>query len=147
MDSVIRATIVYSFVLLLFRVSGKRTLAEVTPFDLVIALIISEAIQQALIDTDNSLTNALLVVTTLIALDMTLLYGTFRFKRLDRIINGVPVVVVQDGELLRERMRKERLLEDDIRTAAREQGLERLDQIKYAIVERGGTITIVPKDG
>jgi uncharacterized membrane protein YcaP (DUF421 family) len=147
MDSVIRAAVVYAFIFLLFRISGKRTLAEVTPFDLVLALIMSEAIQQALIDADNSLTNAFLVVTTLIAIDAALLWGTQRWKGLDRVVNGLPLVILEDGKLLRDRMDREWVVTDDILTAARQQGLARLDQIKYAILERDGNITVIPREG
>ncbi len=147
MDSIFRALAVYAFMLFLFRISGKRTLAEVTPFDLVLALIMSEAIQQALIDTDNSLTNAFLVVTTLIAADAFLLWATHRWRGLDRVVNGLPLVVIENGKVLRDRMDREWMVPEDVMSAARGQGLERLYQIKYAILERGGSITIIPREG
>jgi len=146
MDSVIRAAVVYAFILLLFRLTGKRTLAQVTPFDLVLTLIVSEAIQQALVDIDNSLTNAFLVVTTLVALDACMLWGTHRWARLDRVVNGLPTVIVEDGKLLRYRMGKEWVSPHDVLSAARKQGLHGIEQVKYAIIERNGEISIVPKN-
>ena len=146
MESVIRAAIVYVVLMLLFRVAGKRSLAEVTSFDLVLLLIISEASQQAMIDNDNSMTNALLLVSTLIGMNILLSVVTKRWKPLDRWIEDVPLVILRNGEPIRERMRKERIDESDILEAARaSEGLERLDQIKFAILERTGHITIVPK--
>ena len=146
MESVIRAAIVYVVLMLLFRIAGKRSLAEVTSFDLVLLLIISEATQQAMIDNDNSMTNALLLVSTLIGMNILLSVVTKRWKFADKLIEDVPLVILKNGEPLRDRMRKERVDEDDILEAARaSEGLERLDQIKFAILERTGHITIVPK--
>lgn len=148
MDSVLRAVAVYGFLLLLFRISGKRSLAQVTAFDLVLGLIISEALQQALIDGDDSLTNAFLVVTTLVGLNIGLSAWTQRSERLERLVDGAPVVVFADGKLLTDRMAAERVDEEDILRAGRELlGLSRLEQVRYAVVERDGTISVVPKEG
>ena len=146
MESVIRAAIVYVVLMLLFRIAGKRSLAEVTSFDLVLLLIISEATQQAMIDNDNSMTNALLLVSTLIGMNILLSVVSKRWKALDKWIEDVPLVILKNGQPIRERMRKERIDENDILEAARaSEGIERLDQIKFAILERTGHITIVPK--
>jgi uncharacterized membrane protein YcaP (DUF421 family) len=146
MESVIRAAVVYVVLLVLFRIAGKRSLAEITSFDLVLLLIISEATQQAMIDSDNSMTNSLLLVSTLIGMNILLSVVTKRWKSFDKLVEDVPLVILKNGEPIRERMRKERVDEDDIMEAARaSEGLERLDQIKYAILERTGHITIVPK--
>jgi uncharacterized membrane protein YcaP (DUF421 family) len=146
MESVIRAAVVYVVLLVLFRIAGKRSLAEITSFDLVLLLIISEATQQAMIDNDNSMTNSLLLVSTLIGMNILLSVVTKRWKSFDKLLEDVPLVILKNGEPIRERMRKERVDEDDIMEAARaSEGLERLDQIKYAILERTGHITIVPK--
>jgi uncharacterized membrane protein YcaP (DUF421 family) len=146
MESVIRAAVVYTVLLVLFRIAGKRSLAEITSFDLVLLLIISEATQQAMLDDDNSMTNALLIVSTLVGMNILISVLTTRWKRLDRLIEDVPLVILEDGRPIREHMLKERIDENDILEAARSlQGLERLDQIRYAILERTGHITIVPK--
>jgi uncharacterized membrane protein YcaP (DUF421 family) len=146
MESVIRAAVVYVVLLVLFRIAGKRSLAEVTSFDLVLLLIISEATQQAMIDSDNSMTNALLLVCTLIGMNILFSVIATRWKPFERLIEDVPLVILEDGKLIHEHMRKERVEENEILEAARaSQGLERLDQIKYAILERTGHITIVPK--
>lgn len=145
MDAVIRATAVYLFLLLLFRLSGQRTLAQVTTFDLVLLLIISEASQQALIGNDNSMTHAALVVTTLVVINIFLSLIKQRSKRIERVLEDAPVVLVDEGKLLRERMDKVRVDEDDILEAARScQGLQELSQVRYAVLERSGEITVIP---
>lgn len=147
MDSIVRAVVVYLFLLILFRLSGKRTLAEVTTFDLILTLIISEAIQQALIGTDNSLTNGLLVVVTLVAVDMLISALKLHMPRIDRLLEGVPVTILEDGKYATEVMRKERVDVHDIMQAARElQGLDRLEDIRKAVIEKTGRITIIPAE-
>jgi len=145
MDAVIRAAVVYLFLLALFRIAGQRALSQVTTFDLVLLLIISEATQQALIGNDNSMTHAALLIMTLVGLDILFSLIKQRSKRVRRILEDAPLVLVDDGKLLRERMDKVRVDEDDILEAARGcQGLERLSQVRYAVLERSGTITIIP---
>jgi uncharacterized membrane protein YcaP (DUF421 family) len=147
-DSVARAVVVYLFLLVLFRISGKRSLAQITTFDLVLGLIISEALQQAMIDGDDSMTNAFLVVSTLIGLNVALSVWKQRSDRVERILEGSPTVVFADGRLLPVAMDKERVDEEDILNAGRELlGLRSLDQVRYAIVERNGTLTVVAKEG
>ncbi len=146
MGSVVRGLAVYGFLLLLFRVTGKRSLAEITTFDAVLLLIISEAAQQALIDGDNSMTNSFLVIATLLAADVVLSVLSLRYRRMGRLINDVPLVLVEHGRPLQDRMRKVRVEESDVLERARElQGLRSLEEVDYAILERSGTITIIPR--
>ena len=145
MDSVIRAAVVYAVLLALFRLAGKRTLAEVTTFDFVLLLIISEATQQAMVDSDNSMTNSLLLVGTLVGLNILMSELKQRFGFVERVLDGMPLLIVEHGNPLHHRMAKERVDVDDVLDAAREShGLERLDQIKYAVLERNGKISIIP---
>ncbi|MDP9472257.1 MAG: DUF421 domain-containing protein [Chloroflexota bacterium] len=146
MDSVLRGATVYVVLLILFRIVGKRSLAEITTFDFVLLLIISEATQQAMIDNDNSMTNAFLIIITLLSLDIALSVTGQRFRIVDRLVNDVPMVLVEDGRVLKDRMTKSRVEETDILQSARQEGLERLDQIKYAVIERSGGISIIRKE-
>lgn len=147
MESILRAVIVYVFLLIVIRLSGKRTLAEVTPFDLVLLLIISEATQEALIDNDHSMTNSFLIITSLILLNVVFSEIKQRFKPAEHILDGLPLLIVDHGKPLHERMRKERVDVDDVLDAAREgHGLERLEQIKFAVLERNGKISIIPAE-
>jgi uncharacterized membrane protein YcaP (DUF421 family) len=146
MDSVTRGLVVYSVLLVIFRIAGKRSLAQITTFDFILLLIISESIQQAMIDADNSITNAFLIVTTLVAIDIGLSVVTQRSSRFKKLLDDVPMILVENGVVLRDRLQLSRVAEADILHAAREhQGLERLEQVKYAVLERNGEITIVPK--
>lgn len=147
MESVIRSVAVYFFLLLIFRISGKRSLAQITTFDFVLLLIIGEATQQALLGDDFSITNAYLVILTLIGVDIAISLLKGHFPKLDKLVDSVPVLLVVNGKPLKERMDHARVDEYDILSKARElQGLERIDQIKYAVLERSGGITIIPKD-
>jgi uncharacterized membrane protein YcaP (DUF421 family) len=146
MDSVLRGAAIYLFLMVLFRIAGKRTLSDVTTFDFVLLLIVGEATQQALLGEDFSLTNAFLVILTLIGLDIAISLWQQRWPGLAKWLEGVPLVIVEHGQPLRERMRRARVSEEDILTAARErQGLARMDQIQYAVLERSGGISIIPK--
>jgi uncharacterized membrane protein YcaP (DUF421 family) len=146
MDSVLRAAAIYLVLLVIFRISGKRSLAQITTFDFVLLLIIGEATQQALLGENFSLTNAFVVIVTLVGFDIALSLLKPHIPRLERWLDGLPLVIVEDGKPLKERMDKARVDESDVLTAARElQGLERMDQIKYAVLERSGGISIIPK--
>ena len=146
MDSVIRAAVVYFMLLVVFRLAGNRSIGQITAFDFVLLLIISEAIQEAMITTDYSITNAFLVVVTLVGLDIMMSLWKQRSKKVERLLDGVPVLLIENGKMNEHIMNKERVDEGDILAAAREyQGLERIDQIKFAVVEANGTISIVPK--
>ncbi len=147
MDAVLRALAIYLVLMLLFRLAGKRTLADVTTFDFVLLLVISEATQQALLGEDFSITQAAIVIATLIGLDRGSDYLSWRFPGFKRVTESQPVVLMENGRLLRDVVAKEHITEEDILQSARTtQGLENLDQVKYAIMETSGGISIVPKD-
>lgn len=147
MESIVRAAIVYVFLLLVFRLSGRRTLSEMTMFDFILVLIVSESVQEALIGDDRSLTNAGLVIVTLVLINIALSLLKLKFLVLDKWIDGRPFIIVEQGKCLQDRLAKARVDERDIMEAARiDHGLERLDQIKYAVLERNGRISIVPRE-
>lgn len=146
MDSVIRALAVYLVLLVMFRLTGKRSLSQITTFDAVLLLIIAEAVQQALIDNDRSMTNAFLVVLTLLSLQLVMSIVSFRSRRIDKLLNDVPLLLIADGAPLGDRLIKTRVSEDDVLEEARLRwGIERVDQIRFAVLERDGSISIVPR--
>ncbi len=146
MGSVLRAITIYVVLMILFRISGRRSISQITTFDFVLLLIISEATQNALIGNDYSMTNGFLVILTLVGLDILLSLWKRRSPTIEKLLDGVPLVVVENGQPLRDRMNKARIDEDDVLTAARQlQGLERMEQIKYAVLERNGGISIIPR--
>lgn len=144
MDTVIRSASVYVVLLVLFRLAGKRALAQITTFDLVLLLIVSEAIQNALVVDDHSVTNAVVVVVMLIGADMGLALLTQRYKWLEKLVDDVPLVLVVDGRPIPERLERARVSESDILDAARQsRGVGSMSQIRYAILERTGGISII----
>jgi uncharacterized membrane protein YcaP (DUF421 family) len=149
MEAVLRSIAVYAFLLVLLRIAGRRTLGQMTAFDLVLLLIISEATQQALVGQDFSLMNAFLVIATLIGTDiaLSLLKGTN--DRLSRWIDSAPLVIVQEGKPLMERLKKAHIDESDVLAAARKnQGITAMSGIQWAVLEADGEISIVPfRDG
>ena len=147
MDSVLRAAAMYAFLLLIFRVTGKRSLAQITAFDFVLLLIIGEATQQALLGSDFSLINAFIVIATLMFLELGLSLVKGWVPKLDPVLDSTPLVIVEDGKVLDDKISRERVDLNDILAAAREHhGLERLDQIKFAVLERSGGISIIPRE-
>lgn len=146
MESVVfRGLIVYFLLFIILRMAGKRTLGEMTAFDLVLLLIIGEAVQNALLDDDHSITGSMLVIITLVFTDIVVSLGTNKYRNFDNLINGIPLIILENGKPLQDRMQKARLQEDDIMEAARKtQGLESLDQIKFAVLEKDGSISIIP---
>lgn len=146
MDAVLRAAAMYLVLMLIFRITGKRSLAQITTFDFVLLLVIGEATQQALLGNDYSITNAVILIVTLLGLDLALSQIQARFPRLGLWLDDAPLVLVENGTMLLRRMDKSRISEADILHAARMmQGLERMDQVKYAVLERTGEISIIPK--
>jgi uncharacterized membrane protein YcaP (DUF421 family) len=146
MDSVLRAAAVYLFVLVVFRISGKRSMSQITTFDFILLLIIGEATQQALLGNDFSIINAWVVIGTLITLELAFSKMEGRWPSFGRVVGSLPVVVVEDGQLLEARARQEGVTLAEILEAGREKhGLERLEQFKYAILERHGGISVIPQ--
>jgi uncharacterized membrane protein YcaP (DUF421 family) len=145
MHAVTRGLVVYLVLLLIFRLSGKRTLAQVTTFDLVLTLIISECVQQALIGDDQSMTHAILLVLTLVCADILLSVLKQRSPALQRVVEGIPLVIIENGKLQPARMERERIDEADVLQAARlHHGLRALDDIDHAVVEASGGISVIP---
>jgi uncharacterized membrane protein YcaP (DUF421 family) len=145
MDSVIKATVVFFVLWAILRVSGRRTLGEMTAFDFVLFLIIGGSTQRAITGQDYSLTNALLLVATFVTLDIGLSIVELKWPASRPILNAMPMILVDNGYLMTQRMRRARITEDNILEAARRlHGLERMEQIKFAILEATGEISIVP---
>lgn len=147
MEPILRAAVVYFFLLILFRIAGRRTLSQSTNFDFVLLLIIGEAVQNGLLGTDYSLINSGLTITTLIFIDILISLVKQYLPFFDRLVDSTPLVIVNHGKLLTERMDRSRIDSSDVLEAARNKmGLERIEQIKYAVLEKGGQISIVPMD-
>lgn len=146
MDSVIKSAIVYFVLWLVIRMSGRRTLGQLTVFDFILFLIIGGAAQRSLMAQDYSLTHAFLVIATFVLIDIAVSLVEGNVPGLGKILKGVPTIVVENGRVLSGRLRRARLSEDNVLEAARRlHGLETMDEIKFAIFEASGEISIIPQ--
>ncbi|BCG08536.1 MULTISPECIES: DUF421 domain-containing protein [Buttiauxella] len=145
MDMVLRAIAIYLILMVVFKIAGRRALLQMTSFDLILLLIISEATQQALLGDDFSVTGAMLTIVTLIVVDM--LFGLIKkyLPGADDFLDNTPVILVENGYLFQDKMKKADISCDDILLTARvDHGITRLAEIKFAILERNGHISIIP---
>ena len=147
MESVLRAAAVYLFVLVVFRISGKRSMSQITTFDFILLLIIGEATQQALLGNDFSIANASVTIATLMTLELGFSKAEGRWPSFGRVVGSLPVILVEDGKLIESAAKQEGVTAAEILEAGREKhGLERMEQVKYAILERHGGISVIPAD-
>ncbi|WP_334187939.1 DUF421 domain-containing protein [Noviherbaspirillum sp.] len=147
MELVLRAVGIYFVLILLFRLLGNRSMSDLSAFDFILFLIVSEAIQNALVDDDKSVVMGMAVILTFVMLDLGLSILKRRYRFVEKIAEGVPVVLVDHGKLVEDHLRKSRITNSDILQAARaSQGLECLGQIKYAVLETTGNISIIPME-
>ncbi len=146
MDSVIKSVIVYFVLWLVIRASGRRTLRQLTVFDFILFLIIGGAASRALMGQDYSLIQAFLVIATFVIIDVAMSLLERNVPSIGKILKGVPTIVVENGRVLSARLRRARLTEEDVLEAARRHhGLETMDDIKLAILEANGEISIIPR--
>lgn len=143
--SVARSAGIYAFLLVVFRISGRRTLAQVTNFDLVLLLIMGDATQQALVGEDYTFTTGIVVISTLVVCDVMLGRAKHRWRAVDAVVDGLPLPLIVKGSARKANMDSEGVTMDDVLTAAREtRGLTRGDQVQHAVLEQSGGISIVP---
>jgi uncharacterized membrane protein YcaP (DUF421 family) len=128
-------------VLVFTRVIGRRELSQLQPFDLIVLVVIGDLIQQGVTQNDMSITGLLLVVATVGVMQVGLSYVSFRFRRLRPLLNGVPVVLIENGRVIERNMRRERLTFDDVAEEARLSSIESLDDIRWAVLETSGKIS------
>lgn len=145
MDAVLRGAAIYLFLILVFRLAGRRTLAELTTFDFVLLLIISESTQNAMVGDDFSLTNAAILICTLVGLDVGLGVLKRRLPTLEKALDGIPIVIVENGRALTWRMKKSHITPNDLNEALRAEGIVRIEDVRFAVLEVGGAITVIPK--
>ena len=142
-EKLLRSVVVYTFLLVAFRLCGKRQLGQLSAFDLVVLLIISNVVQNAVIGNDNSLGGGLIGATAILLLNLVVAYVTFRFKRADRVIEHSPTLLVRHGRLLRDNLRRERLGPRDLRAALRHHGVVSVRDIRYAFLEEDGHVSVI----
>jgi uncharacterized membrane protein YcaP (DUF421 family) len=146
MDLAIRAAFLFCFVYLLTRIIGRRELSSLEPFDLILLIVIGDAIQQGLTQDDYSVTGAMIVVGTFAMLQVLVSFVSYRFPRLRPALDGEPIIVVQDGKPIERNMKRERLTLEEVLVQARGQQVASLEQIEWAVLETSGKISIIPKN-
>jgi uncharacterized membrane protein YcaP (DUF421 family) len=147
MEIVIRSAVVYFFLWALLRTMGKRTLAELGAFELVLLIVIGDIVQQGVTQEDMSVTGGLLAVGTMSLLVLVTGIATHRWDRVDHLLEGDPVVVLKDGEPLIEVLRREQMSVDDLADAARQDGHQRFDELQWAVLEADGKVSFIPRSG
>ena len=147
MEIVVRATIIFFFLLVLTRGLKRRTLAEMAPFEMILLVVMGDIVQQGVTQEDFSLTGAILAAATFAFWVTVMSYATWRWTRVGRIVDGVPIVIVQDGKAVIEALKVERMPVDEVLEAARQKGMASLDQVRIAVLEPSGQISFIKKDG
>ena len=145
MDLALRAIVLFLFVFLITRIMGRRELSQLEPFDLILLIVIGDAIQQGLTQDDYSVTGALIVVGTFALLQLARSFLSFRVPGLRPLLEGEPIVVVQDGKVIERNLRRERISIEEVMVEARLQQVARLDDIAWAVLETSGRISVIPK--
>ncbi|PWU24438.1 MAG: DUF421 domain-containing protein [Candidatus Rokuibacteriota bacterium] len=145
MDIALRAIVLYAFLIFVMRVTGRRELSALSPVDLVLLIVLGDAIQQGLTQDDYSVTGAVIAVATIATMQVGASYVSFRSRRARKVLEGDPIVIVQDGKLLDANMARERMTPDEVAEEMRLQQIASFDEVAWAIVERNGQISFVRK--
>ncbi len=145
LEKMLRAFLVYAFLVVGLRLAGKRELAQLNPFDLVVLLTISNTVQNAIIGDDNSVTGGIIGAGTLLLVNLVVVRFLYAHQRLDRLIEGAPALLIEKGHVNAARLRRETITIAELETAARKQGFASLDDVDRAVLEPGGGITFVAR--
>jgi uncharacterized membrane protein YcaP (DUF421 family) len=141
-EIVLRAVIVYAFLLGLLRVTGKRQVGQLSPFDLVLLLVLSNAVQNSMNAGDNSLVGGLISAATLVALNYLIGVATYRSKRMERLVEGRPQVLIHNGKLYEDIMAEAQLTHHEVEAALRQGGCASIHEVHYAMLENNGSISV-----
>jgi uncharacterized membrane protein YcaP (DUF421 family) len=145
MDIALRAIFLYAFVVLLMRVMGRRELSTLSAVDLVLLIVLGDAIQQGLTQDDYSVTGAVIAISTIAALQVGSSYLSYRSRRVRRVLEGEPIVIVQAGKLIERNLKRERLTEDEVAEEMRAQQIASVEAVEWGILESNGTMSFIPK--
>ena len=145
MDIVLRGVFVFVFLYVLMRMIGRRELSSLEPFDLILLIVLGDAVQQGLTQDDYSLTGAFLAIGTIAIMQVAVSYANFRFPKLRPVLDGEPIVVVQDGKPIEKNLKRERVTIDDLAAAARQQNIAKIEDVQWAVMETSGAISFIKK--
>jgi uncharacterized membrane protein YcaP (DUF421 family) len=144
-EKVLRSVVIYLFLLAAFRFTGKRQVGQLTPFDLVVLLIISNVVQNAVIGNDNSLGGGLVGALTILVLNYAVAGVAYRSKRARRLLEAQPTLLIHNGRILQENLRRERITIDELLAALRRSGVVEPAKVRFAVLEETGSISVVPR--
>jgi uncharacterized membrane protein YcaP (DUF421 family) len=145
MDLVIRATVIFFFIFMVTRIGGRRELTTLDPFDLILLVVLGDLVQQGITQSDESVTGTLIVISTITLLTVGVSWSSFRFRRLRLVTEGEPIVLVKDGKLIERNLHRERLTRGDVEEGARLQQVASLEDIRWALLEKDGSISVIKK--
>jgi uncharacterized membrane protein YcaP (DUF421 family) len=145
-DIVLRAVVIFFVLLVVMRAVGRRELNTMEPFDVILLVVIGDLVQQGVTQSDYSLTGAVTVIATITLLTVSTSYLSFRFRRLRPVLEGAPLVLLEDGRPIERNLRRERITVEELRAAARQQQIGSFDAIRLAILETDGRISFIPAE-
>jgi uncharacterized membrane protein YcaP (DUF421 family) len=145
MDIVIRAFVVFVLLYTLMRVIGRRELSSLEPFDLILLVVLGDLVQQGVTQDDYSVTGILLAIGTIALLQLGVSFANFKFPRLRPLLDGEPIVVVQDGKPIERNLRRERVTIEDLAAAARQQNIASIADVQWAVLETNGTLSFIKR--
>jgi uncharacterized membrane protein YcaP (DUF421 family) len=147
MDVVLRAVAAYVFIIFMLRIIGRRELSSLGPADLVLLVVMGDLVQNGVTQSDDSVTGIFLAISTFAMLTVAMSFITFKSKRLQRVVEGTPVILVQEGKPIQKNLRAERLNVDEVAEEARGQGIESLDEVKWCVLEPSGRMSFIKTSG
>ncbi len=145
LEKILRPIIVYIFLIVGLRLSGKRELAQLNPFDLIVLLTLSNTVQNAIIGDDNSVTGGIIGAASLLAINYLVVRFLYDHRKVDQIVEGSSDILVEDGKVYEHKLKKELITREELAAAARKQGFETLSEVRQCILEPGGTLTFIAK--
>lgn len=145
-ELVVRATIIYLALIFFVRLTGKRQIGQLSPFDLILLLILSEGVQNAMVDDESSITGGLIVASTLLGLNYLVSLITFKSRKAEEVIEGKPEILVLHGKLIKDVANAARITQTELESALRETGIFKLEDVKLAILENNGSVTVESYD-
>ena len=145
MDIVLRAVFVFALLYIMMRVIGRRELSSLEPFDLILLVVLGDLVQQGVTQDDYSVTGIVLAIGTIALLQLGVSFVNYRFPRMRPLLDGEPIIVMQDGQPIERNMRRERVTVDDLASAARQQNIAKLDEVQWAVLETNGTLSFIKK--
>jgi uncharacterized membrane protein YcaP (DUF421 family) len=142
-EKLVRTAVIYCFVLVAFRLAGKRQVGQMSPFDLVVLLVISNAVQNALIGDDISLGGGLIGVAMLLVLNSLVAWASMRSRGFERLVENTPTILVQHGHVCADNLQRERVTRPELRAALRREGVVSFTDVRYAILEEDGHVSVI----